>query len=320
MSEFFSEVIETGTNFIQKANGTGVIDWAGEIETPILGKTELQELWITTNSNCRNRTHEIRILLTKDLLSEGELEDCSRYYVKSVTPLKNGKSYTVSLTADGFDSGEIVEGEVNVKIHWSLKGMDTMTFKPSLIGREKMEDLSPPVPKIVEGAPSPALSRSDAYELRVIPNRIPKLSDIAKVWDGTCRDCSGEHPRSCCKGNQKFSNNCAHFLSDAMIRAGFSELLTDNSFYTCDKSNCKCPTERRPIRAREMWAWFQRKATLKHEKISWNNIPKKSGWWAIFQLDETEYWGGHVIILDTDRWEYYGTCSYPTWDQYCYQW
>jgi len=41
---------------------------------------------------------------------------------------------------------------------------------------------------------------------------------------------------------------------------------------------------------------------------------------AVFQLDESVYWGGHVLIIDTDTGKYYGTASYPKWKQYCYKW
>lgn len=182
------------------------------------------------------------------------------------------------------------------------------------------ENFAPPVPKSVPGAPAPALSRAEVVELQLGPGEAPALSGIAGVWSGVCRDCGGAQPVSCCKGLQKFDNNCAHFLSDALIRCGFAELLTDTSFYRCDKGNCRCPTERRPIRAREMWDWFKKKATSKLEKVRWDEIPKNSGWWAVFQLDASAYWGGHVIVLDTKTWEYYGTCSFPAWDQYAYQW
>jgi hypothetical protein len=319
MSNFFEEVIEEDTNFTRKANDAGVIEWSGDIESPGLGQTELQTLWISTSSNCRGRAHALRVFLSSSFLSEGSLNDCSSLTFESEITLPSGKS-TLSLAAEGFDPGEEVEGNVKVRIHWVLRAADTLALRPSLVSQKEMENFAPPVPNFIDGAPVPALSRSDAYELRTIPDRIPKLSDIAKVWDGSCRDCSGQQPGSCCKGGKKYPNNCAHFLSDVMIRAGFTELLTDTKLYKCDKSDCGCPTERRPVRARDMWAWFQKKATSKHEKISWKNIPKNSGWWAIFQLNETEYWGGHVIVLDTDSWEYFGTCSYPAWDQYCYQW
>jgi hypothetical protein len=185
---------------------------------------------------------------------------------------------------------------------------------------EDSENHRAPAPRPVPGAPGPASNRPKRYEFQLAPHIAPKLSHIADVWDGVCRDCDGGQPVSCCKGHQKYENNCAHFLSDALIRGGFAELLTEESFYRCDQVNCGCPNERRPIRAREMWSWFKLKAVTKHEKVKWDQIPKNNGWWAVFQLDEARYWGGHVIVLDTDNWEYYGTCSFLDWDQYAYQW
>lgn len=191
----------------------------------------------------------------------------------------------------------------------------------SIIQYEDMENYVSPVPRMIQGGPEPAVQRTDIiYELTLPPKVEPKISGIAEVWDAQCHNCSGGQPLSCCNGEKQYRNNCAHYLSDALIRAGFRELLTESYLYKCDKRDCKAPLNRRPIRAREMWRWFQEKAKKKHEKIQWDDIPKNSGWWAVFQLLEREYWGGHVIILDTDNWEYYGTCSYTDWNQYLYQW
>src|SRR5262249_960283 len=155
--------------------------------------------------------------------------------------------------------------------------------RPEITFLEDSENYAPPTPMFIDGAPKPAAGRTKIYELDVSARSAPKLSNVAEVWDPSCRDCSGANPSSCCKGQQKYDNNCAHFLSDALIRAGFHELVTDPKLYKCDKSTCKVPTDRRPIRAREMWEWFKRKAQLKHEKIKWDQIPKNSGWWAVFQ-------------------------------------
>jgi len=206
-----------------------------------------------------------------------------------------------------------------VSLSLSVQGL-TRGESSSRQPREDSENFTPPPSLIVEGSPVPALTKAESYELEMKPGLAPQLSDISKVWNGACRDCGGGYPLTCCKGKQKYKDNCAHFLSDALIRCGFSELLTDGTLYRCDQKDCECPNERRPIRAREMWGWFKRKAVRKHEKVRWNDIPRNSGWWAVFQLKESEYWGGHVIILDSGAWEYYGTCSYPDWDQYAYQW
>jgi hypothetical protein len=114
-----------------------------------------------------------------------------------------------------------------------------------------------------------------------------------------------------CQGGDAYENNCAHYLSDAMIRAGFAQLNPPS-----DCINARCNTSRkRPIRARDMWCWFKTMAT------STNTAPTKgTGIWAVFQLDEAEYWGGHVVLLDSDSWLYYGTAWYHDWDQYLYKW
>jgi hypothetical protein len=64
-----------------------------------------------------------------------------------------------------------------------------------------------------------------------------------------------------------------------------------------------------------MWSWFQAKAVKTKTKVE-----PKTGWWAVFQLKESVYWGGHVLLLDSDKDEYYGTEAYWDWEQYLYQW
>src|SRR5262249_43882614 len=105
-------------------------------------------------------------------------------------------------------------------------------------------------------------------------------------------------------------NNCAHFLSDALMRAGFSDLEPP-----AECINARCGKSARPIRARDMWCWFKSRAT----KTS-RTPTRNTGTWAVFQLDEQEYWGGHVVLLDSDAWKYYGTGWYSKWEQYLYQW
>lgn len=220
---------------------------------------------------------------------------------------------------NGLESVSLSYTDGNRRASIDIRGNPPRTLTSNLVFADS-ENYQPPQPAIVTGAPTPALTQAKSFEVELTPTDAPQLSSIAGVWNAVCRDCGGAQPNSCCAGSQKFDNNCAHFLSDALIRCGFTELLTDSSLYRCDKSNCKIPNARRPVRAREMWAWFQKKAVKRQEKVQWNQIKKNSGWWAVFQLSEAEYWGGHVIVLDTNNWEYYGTCSYPNWDQYAYQW
>ncbi|WP_147394321.1 hypothetical protein [Arthrobacter cheniae] len=113
-----------------------------------------------------------------------------------------------------------------------------------------------------------------------------------------------------CAGGDRYPNNCAHFLSNAFIVAGYSELLTRGA---------RCPTGR-PIRAREMRQWFIEMAATPNVGRTSNVPTRNTGPWAVFQLDEDAYWGGHVALLDTDAWEYVGTGWYSNWTQYLYQW
>lgn len=117
--------------------------------------------------------------------------------------------------------------------------------------------------------------------------------------------------RKACEGGDSYDNNCAHFLSDAFIRAGYTELGPPAD---CITARCGSPAKR-SVRARDMWCWFKSMATDKRE-----SLPKNEGLWAVFQLKENEYWGGHVVIIDTNRNAYYGTGNYPNWDQHCFKW
>jgi hypothetical protein len=127
----------------------------------------------------------------------------------------------------------------------------------------------------------------------------PTLESVAQFWSDSCA--GGDH----------YPNNCAHFLSDAFIRAGFSEL---SGGVSCIQARCST-SAKRPIRARDMWCWFQAKATKTSSVLT-----KNTGWWVVFQLDEETYWGGHVVLFDSDSWKYYGTGWYPNWSQHMYQW
>lgn len=150
-----------------------------------------------------------------------------------------------------------------------------------------------------------------------------KNGDPEKAAPNDCKNLGVEIVRSIagaaaayndkCTGGDDFPNDCAHFLSDAFIRAGYNEIANDHS---CVESGARCYTSaKRPIRARNMWCWFKRMATE-----SRTSLPTNEGFWAVFQLDESAYWGGHVVIIDTNNNKYYGTGNFSNWDQYAYKW
>ena len=157
-----------------------------------------------------------------------------------------------------------------------------------------MESLSPPAPRLLPGAPQAGTA-----------------ADQRSLSAGTTIEGAAKLFASSCEGNDSFDNNCAHFLSDAFIRTGFSELRNANG---CINARCGT-TAKRPIRARDMWCWFKSKANE-----SGTTVKPNTGIWAVFQLNESEYWGGHVVIIDSQTWKYYGTGWYGDWDQYSYKW
>jgi hypothetical protein len=174
----------------------------------------------------------------------------------------------------------------------------TFKLRETMVG---MEDLPEPPTVEVPGMPTQA-SDMHVQELRKLTLAAGTIAAAAAAYNGKCI------------GGDSYVNNCAHFLSDAFIRTGFSELAAGGSadhFITA-----RCDTSaKRAIRARDMWQWFQSKATQTSTTITHN-----TGMWAVFQLDETVYWGGHVLIIDTDAWVTYGTGNHPTWGQHAYQW
>ncbi|MGW2746590.1 hypothetical protein [Streptomyces sp. NPDC001450] len=164
------------------------------------------------------------------------------------------------------------------------------------VSAEQMEHIPPPPAVELPGAPRSADGIAPAG---AAVRALPLMASVGSQWTNSCL------------GGDAYANNCAHFLSDAFIRAGYTELAVANPFV-----NARCNTSaRRPIRARDMWAWFQSKAVRTSSVLSPN-----TGWWAVFQLNEAVYWGGHVALLDSNAWIYYGTGWYGSWNQYLYQW
>jgi hypothetical protein len=136
-------------------------------------------------------------------------------------------------------------------------------------------------------------------------------ADQAKLNGGKTVEGAAKIFSKSCDGGDTYDNNCAHFLSNALIDAGFADLRQANS---CITARCATPAKR-VIRARDMWCWFKSVATTSGAAVARN-----TGFWAVFQLDEAQYWGGHVAIIDSNAWKYYGTGWYENWQQYSYQW
>jgi hypothetical protein len=202
-------------------------------------------------------------------------------------------------------SVDIKTGHLEVKISGapqaSTAGIDTRnelsvnSVAAALEFAMAMEHLPPPPPRFDPNAPTPG----DPSKLERKRAGQPSLEMVASYWADSC------------VGGDALANNCAHFLSDAFIRSGYTEL---NPPATCINARCET-SAKRPLRARDMWCWFQSRATKTSTQLT-----KGTGWWAAFQLKETVYWGGHVVLFDSNNWKYYGTGWYPDWDQHLYQW
>ena len=125
----------------------------------------------------------------------------------------------------------------------------------------------------------------------------PTLKEVAMAYTETC------------VGGDRESNNCAHFLSDAFIRAGYTELL-DSELIT---ERCTCGAGR-VVRAQEMLKWFQSKSKRFHS----GRLEAGTGFWATYQEKPGRR---HVTILDANTGRFYGTADCKNWPvQWNYQW
>ncbi|MDO8335736.1 MAG: hypothetical protein Q7T74_03070 [Candidatus Saccharibacteria bacterium] len=218
------------------------------------------------------------VLSTSEIISIQESDILTRY-----------------LSSDGLDIVQIHCGAQIWRIEPSI-----LTIQSCSSGSfRNMENLTPPTPPTPkEGDPIPATAGDQQQLLKTA--LLPKsIVGAASLYSGQCA------------GGDSLENNCAHYLSDAFIRAGYDELLPSNDCVTA-----RCGTDaKRVIRAKDMWCWFKSIA-----KESRTVLPNKEGFWAVFQWKEGAYPGGHVTIIDTDNSKYYGTGNYPNWDQYAYKW
>lgn len=164
---------------------------------------------------------------------------------------------------------------------------------------QNMEDVAPPISIAVLADPQ-VMTGPHTGPLDLARPGARALGPVAQSWTKSC------------VGGDAFPNNCAHFLSDAFIKAGFADLANNNPHI-----HARCPAPaKRPIRAADMNAWFASKATTTRTSVA-----KNTGWWAVFQHDTAHYCCGHVLLLDSDAWRVYGTGWFGTWaNQTLYQW
>ena len=122
-----------------------------------------------------------------------------------------------------------------------------------------------------------------------------------------------------CDCGHKYDNNCAHYLSNALILGGFSEIdggkggkkgefRIVNGFYVCSSG--------RPVRAKQLRDWF-----VDSGKWTCHSSPKSDSINLVYQGKSAEG-QGHVLLkmykdgVSTKR----GTMDLPEWpiQQYYY--
>jgi hypothetical protein len=177
---------------------------------------------------------------------------------------------------------------------WTPTDGDIRDFDPLVIAQSPTEVI-PPAPL---SPPTDAKTRQ-AVGLLVEPSP----EEIAE-WDQAAvgilglADVARKYYNGCTCGTT-YVNNCAHFLSNAFILAGYAELLRSPLI------TAKCP-HGRPIRAQDMLRWFQ----AKQSGFSGARVQRNTGIWATYQ--EKPGWQ-HVVVINSNAWLYYGTGDYWDW-------
>jgi hypothetical protein len=227
-----------------------------------------------------------------------------------------------SETFYSFNSSDIITEEQlsngRVKITMSPRSLGVISKPFKLVQNKELiisifENELPPKPIYKKGDPQIANDK-DISILKKLNPAARSFASVAANWT---------QPNGGCALGNTPPNNCAHYLSDAFIKAGYSELLKRNSqgqgifHYWCDiiTPPNTVNLNARPIRAREMWSWFKTMATTNQ-----TTKPTNSGFWAVFQTDPV-YVPGHVLLYDSSNNRVYGTGAYWDWaEQYFYQW
>ncbi|MFJ7890394.1 hypothetical protein ACIQYL_20240 [Lysinibacillus xylanilyticus] len=115
------------------------------------------------------------------------------------------------------------------------------------------------------------------------------LSEAYNLYENKC-DCG-----------DRYDNNCAHFLSNALIKAGFS----------MPSSGEKCRSGRM-IRARELLQWVK---SIPNVVMETNHDSINSGYWFVYQERESDHQGHVCLHLESPtEWDWKGTGDYPEWE------
>ena len=126
--------------------------------------------------------------------------------------------------------------------------------------------------------------------------------DLQSSWDEYKNSCI------CAPPDRRYANNCAHFLSNALILGGFSDIDGGKGADMREvKGFCVCPSGR-PIRAKELRKWFGMRWTNHREPQDGINLVYQE------RLSDRQ---GHVALKeyrDGKLIRCKGTGDYPGWE------
>ena len=184
--------------------------------------------------------------------------------LKSKAGLKGGQfGYTFIIVRDQEASGEL-------KVIASADAEAFASAQSQLDGNTIESYVAPPAVNLRPDDPREA---TETEQLAIMHTPLPSLAKVAASWK-----------KSCILADREV-NNCAHYLSDAFIRAGYTELAHGAPAHPpeitiwCDYNDPPVKDQARVIRARETNAWFRSKCEPLTVK------PVNKGFFAVFQLE-----------------------------------
>ena len=121
-----------------------------------------------------------------------------------------------------------------------------------------------------------------------------------------------------CICNTSAGQNCAHFMSDALIRAGYLQLLSGFTTWGC----AAAWGSKRPVQAKEMCAWFKGRALVTLKGGAYFRPAPGTGIYVVYQQYTTSPTSqGHVCFWDSNNGTARGTLWLPWWAvQEFYKW
>ena len=138
------------------------------------------------------------------------------------------------------------------------------------------------------------------------------IEGAAKLFEPACLDID----------SSGYLNNCAHYLSNAFIKADFVELTYPQDFikHRCGLPNCSSGGNR-PIQAIALKRWWKEEKNVTPR----SSVDKGTGFYAVYQQRQSDG-QEHVVILDSNTWKFYGTGWFEAnqatelWKHEYYQW